>query len=139
MLVRDLMKRGIITTGPDMSVKEAAKTMADNNIGSLLVLKNSRTIGILTERDILCCLANSGENEIDSKKVRDAMTHYIISITSASTIKKAVKLMSENKVKKLPVIDEKLVGIITASDIIAAQPRMIKDVKTLLSMKMVEK
>ncbi|MGR3310883.1 MAG: CBS domain-containing protein [Candidatus Brocadiales bacterium] len=126
------MKRNVITTSPEINIKEAAKTMADNHIGSLIVLKNNRAIGMLTERDILCCLAGSDENEIDSKKVRDAMTNYIISITPASAIRKAVKLMTENNVKKLPVIDEKLVGIITASNIVEAQPRMIKDVKTLL-------
>ena len=139
MLVRDMMKRNVITTSPEIRIKEAARTMADNHIGSLPVLKNNRTIGILTERDILCCLANSRENEIDSKKVRDAMTNYIISITSTSTIQKAVKLMVENKIKKLLVIDERLVGIITASDVITAQPKMIKNVKTLLLRRLAEK
>lgn len=138
MLVRDVMRKSVITTDPETSIKEAAKVMADNNIGCLVVTKNDNAIGVLTERDIICCLAASQDNEMVSKTVNDAMTKFIISITSTSTIESAVKLLTENKIKKLPVIDEKLVGILTSSDIIAAQPEMIKNVKRLVSRKMLD-
>jgi len=68
MLVKDVMKRSVITTDPETNIKEAAKMLADNHIGSLVVVKNNKVIGIITEKDILYCLAESGEGEIDSKK-----------------------------------------------------------------------
>jgi len=138
------MTRKVMTTGPETSIKEAARTLADNHIGSLVVVKKKKPIGILTERDILHVLAESrddGKDKIGSKEVGDVMTNYVISVAPSSTVQKAVKLMTENKIKKLPVIDnkDKLVGIITASDVITTgsiitdQPGLIKHLKRLLS------
>lgn len=134
MLVKDVMARNVMTTGPETGIKEAARTMADNRIGSLVVVKNGRMVGIITEHDILCALANSSGSEINSIRVGDAMTQYVIPISPASSIETAVRLMNDNRVKKLPVIEnETVVGIITASDIITAQPGMISSMKRLIS------
>ena len=136
MHVKDVMRREVLTVSPETRIKEAARTLSDNHIGSLIVVKNEKVAGIITERDILRSLADSEKDEIESKIVEDAMTHYVIPITSGSNVESAVKLMIENKIKKLPVIDnDKLVGIITASDIITAQPEMIKNIRRLLSRK----
>jgi len=136
MLVKDVMRREVLKVGPETRIKEAARTLLDNHIGSLIVVRNNRVIGILTERDILRSLAESEKDGIESKSVEDAMTHYVIPITPGSNVESAIKLMIENKIKKLPVIDnDKLVGIITASDIITAQPEMIKNIRRLLSRK----
>jgi CBS domain-containing protein len=136
MHVKDVMRREVLTVSPETRIKEAARTLSDNHIGSLIVVKNEKVAGIITERDILRSLADSEKDEIESKIVEDAMTHYVIPITSGSNVESAVKLMIENKIKKLPVIDNgKLVGIITASDIITAQPDMIKSIRRLLSRK----
>ena len=136
MHVKDVMRREVLTVSPETRIKEAARTLSDNHIGSLIVVKNEKVAGIITERDILRSLADSEKDEIESKIVEDAMTHYVIPITSGSNVESAVKLMIENKIKRLPVIDNgKLVGIITASDIITAQPDMIKSIRRLLSRK----
>jgi CBS domain-containing protein len=143
MKVKDVMIKKVLTTGPDTIIKEAAKTLADNHIGSLVVVKDKKPIGILTERDILCALAESRDSEasgIGSKKVGNIMTNYVISIAPSGTVQEAVTLMAENKVKKLPVMDRKgkLVGIITASDIIiagdiaTARPGLVRHIKRLL-------
>jgi len=136
MLVKDVMRRKVLTVGTGTSIKAASRTLVDNRIGCLIVVKNSKVIGILTETDILRFLAESERCEIESECVEDVMTHYVIPITSGSSVESAVKLMIENKIKKLPVIDnDKLVGIITASDIITAQPAMIKGIRRLISLK----
>ena len=133
MLVKDAMTRRVMTADPGMGLKEAARTLADNRIGSLVVLKGGKIIGILTERDILLSFAGSGSDELASKRVEDAMTNYIITTTPGSSLNAAVKLMTENRIKKLPVLDgDRLAGMITATDIIMAQPRMIKDIKRLM-------
>jgi len=136
MRVKDVMTSNVITTSPETNIREAAKTLADNHIGSLVVMKNAQPIGILTGRNILYALAESGsskEDRIDSKTVGEVMTNYIIPVTPRSGIQKAVKLMIDNKIKKLPVIEGgTLVGIITASDIITAQSKLLKDIQRLL-------
>jgi len=136
MMVKDVMTSNVIITSTETNIKEAAKTLADNHIGSLVVVRNDQPIGILTGRNILYALAESGSSEedrVDLKKVGDVMTNYIIPVTPRSGIQRAVKLMINNKIKKLPVIDKgNLVGIITASDIISAQSKLIKDIQSLL-------
>ena len=60
------------------------------------------------------------------------MTDYVLSIRPASPVEKAVQMMIENRIKKLPVVDGgRLVGIITASDIIWAQPRLIGELSRI--------
>jgi CBS domain-containing protein len=136
MLVKDVMTSNVIVTSTETNIKEAAKSLADNHIGSLIVMKKDQPIGILTGRNILCALAESGTSSADRieiKKVGDVMTDYIIPVGPRSGIQKAVNLMIDNKIKKLPVIDnDVLVGIITASDIITAQSKLLKDIQRLL-------
>ena len=136
MLVKDVMSKEVLKVSTGTPIRTAARTLADNHVGCLVVVKNGKVIGMLTETDVLRSLAENPGVDIDSKCVEDAMTHYVIPVGSRSTIESAVRLMTENKIKKLPVIDEgKLVGIITASDIITAQPEMIKGIKMLLTRK----
>ena len=135
MLVRDIMNKNVLTADPDTSVIEAARTMADNHVGSLVVVKDGSILGIVTERDILLSLADIAENILDAK-IGDVMTHYVIVIEPDAKIEKAVRMMKDNGIKKIPVVaDEKLVGIITASDIIAAEPEMIRDLSAQLRKK----
>jgi CBS domain-containing protein len=136
MLVKDVMNKHVITVEPDTPLLEAAQIMADNHIGCLVVVQKGKPIGMVTERDILVAIAS--EVNIKKSKVKDIMTHYLITIGPNRPINKAIKLMTENKIKKLPVVDEKgkLVGIITTSDIISAQPKASKNIKKLITLKL---
>ncbi len=136
MLVKDVMRKEVLTVSAATPIRAAARTLVDNHIGCLVVIKNGKVTGMLTETDVLRSLAEHGGEGIESKCVDDAMTHYGIPTTSKSSIESAVRLMIDNKIKKLPVIDEgRLAGIITASDIISAQPEMVRDIKRLISSK----
>ena len=132
MLVKDVMIKKVATAEPEMSVREAAQTMIDNRIGSLVILKNGKIVGMLTERDILKAVANSADFE--ALLVEQIMTRYIISVKPDANIEKAINLMVDNDVKKLPVISgEKLVGIITTNDIAALWPKIVDNLGKLLS------
>ena len=123
MLVKDIMTRNVATTRPDTPLREAAETMADNHIGCLVVKTNGKINGIITDRDVLIFIADEHHKNLDLFKVKDAMTNYVITIHSTSPVEKAVKLMIENRIKKIPVVDnDRLAGIITMSDIIWSQP-----------------
>jgi len=127
MLVREIMRRDVLTASPDMAVTEAARKMADNHVGSLVVTKGGKILGIVTERNILLSLAEYG-HDIEQKTLADVMTSYVITINPDSPVSKAVRVMNENSIKKLPVIeDENLVGMVSVSDIIVAQPALMKE------------
>jgi len=132
MLVREVMNKNVITVKPDVTIKEAAGIMSNYHIGSLVVLENNKLLGILTERNVLVSVADGKDPELTT--VEEVMTKKVITIDPSKTIEDAVALMIEHNIKKLPVVDgDKLVGIITASDIIVVEPKLIEGIAKLIS------
>ena len=122
MKIKEIIKENVIAIGPDLTLKEAAQIMSKNQIGSLAVIENKKILGIITERDVL--------KNIDSlkSKVSSVMTKKIISIDSDSYVENAAALMAKNKIKRLLVVEGgSLVGIITATDILANSDRLNDD------------
>ena len=112
MKVEDLM-RAPYYVDKNIGLKEVAKIMSSKNIGSLIFMPSGKIEGILTERDLL-------KNYEKNSKLKDVMSENVIVISPGSDINEAMRLMKENSIKKLPVVDnEKLVGIITLTDIAA--------------------
>jgi CBS domain-containing protein len=127
MLVKDIMTRNVVTVRRDTPLREAAEMMVDNHIGCLIVKNDGKVSGIITDRDILVFIADEKHRNLDSFRVKDAMTDYLITIHSTSPIEKAIQIMTENRIKKIPVVDnDRLAGIITMSDIIWAQPKLME-------------
>jgi len=135
MLVRDIMNKDVVTTKPDITVKEAAAIMSRYHIGSIVMISDGKIVGIITERNILVSIADGRDPELTT--IEEIMAKKVITIEPGKTIDDAVGLMAEKKIKKLPVVDgDKLVGIITASDIIVVEPKLIESVANLLSIKL---
>ncbi|XAR64131.1 hypothetical protein NMG60_11024359 [Bertholletia excelsa] len=108
----------------DDTVFDAVKQMAQNNIGSLVVLKpgeNQLIAGIFTERDYLRKVA-AQDRPPKYTRVGDIMTdqHKLITVTSDTNILQAMQLMTENHIRHIPVIDGKIVGMISIVDVIRA-------------------
>jgi CBS domain-containing protein len=132
VLVRDVMNKEVLKVSPETSIIEASRLMADNHIGSLVVARRKKIMGIITERDILVGVSEFG-NDISGKSVADLMTNYVITIGKSSNISKAIELMRGNKIKKLVVVEGALLrGIITATDIIVAQPELVKELSAVI-------
>lgn len=113
MKVKDVMKK-VIVIDKEMKVKQAAKIMSEKKVGSLVVVDKDEIKGILTERDILKNVDMLHEN------VTKIMSKDVIVTSPSTSLDDAAELMSENEIKRLPVIDDgELVGIITATNIIA--------------------
>ena len=132
VLVRDVMSKDVKVVRPDTSVKEVVATMNKFNIGSIIVVQAGRPVGIITERDILRrivepCLAP----EILS--ARQVMTSPVVSISKTVSIDEAAKIMAKKKIKKLPVMEkEKIVGMLTLTDIVTKVPTMLSILEELL-------
>jgi CBS domain-containing protein len=91
--------------------------MADNNISSVIVMKGDEIVGIVTERDLVRKVC---ANDIPSSKVNivSVMSAPVITAESDLPIEAAVQRMFNNRIRRLPVVENgKLVGIVTISDI----------------------
>jgi CBS domain-containing protein len=121
MRIKEIMNKAIVIDH-DVSVKEAAKIMSGRNIGSLIVLKKNKIVGIMTERDVLKNVSSLG------RRISHVMSKNVITIDHGESIDNAALIMTEKKIKRVPVIDEgKLVGIITATDIVANSDLLNED------------
>ncbi len=135
MLVREVMNRQVVTAKPELSLKEASKVMTDMKIGSLLVVEKEKILGIVTSSDVLKAVASGKDPE--RTLIESSMSKNVKIIEPEKTIEEAVSIMVENKIKKLPVVDEgKIIGIITASDIVTIEPKLIANIAELMSMRL---
>ena len=118
VLVRDLMSKNMKTVRPDSKLREVIEKMVKFHIGSIMVVQGDKPIGIITERDALKCLIES-RFDLEVTEAKDIMSGPLVTISEDEDIEQASKLMIQNNIKKLPVIMEgKLVGIVTSSDIV---------------------
>jgi len=132
VLVRDAMSKNVKVVRPDSSVKEVVATMNKFNIGSIIVVQGNRPVGIITERDILRrivepCLAP------ETLTARQVMSSPVLTINETASIDEAANLMVKKNVKKLPVMGkQKLVGIVTFTDIVTKVPTMLSVLEELV-------
>jgi CBS domain-containing protein len=134
MLVKEVMSRDVKTIRPVDTIKQAAILMNENRIGSLIVVSGTGELkGIVTERDILMDVVAEGKDS-NVVKVEEIMTKELITIPPDKTLEEAADLMTEKKIKKLPVVYQgKLVGIVTATDLVSYEKELVEKVATLLT------
>jgi CBS domain-containing protein len=103
---------------PEATVFEAIKLMAEKNIGSLLVMSGGRLAGVFTERDYSRKIALQGKSSKDTR-LRQIISSQIVSVTPQHSIEDCMKLMTENRVRHLPVMEgEKVVGLVSIGDLV---------------------
>jgi len=114
--IREIMSKYVVTIDEGKSAIEAARLMTEKGIGSLMVTKEGKTIGIITERDLVVRVLAKGVDP-RTTKVEEVMTKPIITSTPDTPIADVVKLMSRYKIRRVPIVEnETLVGIVTAYD-----------------------
>lgn len=117
VLVSDIMKKQVISIDSSLTVQDAAKMMADSQVGCLVVVDKNRPVGILTERDFVTKVALFEKSP--ATQVREIMTFPLVTISPKETAVKLADLMKEKKIHKVPVTDgDRLVGIVTATDLV---------------------
>ena len=115
--VKDVMIDKVAALDSLSMIKDAAKLMDDKNIGCIIVTREELPIGILTERDFVRRIA-SKEKPLTSP-IEEVMSSPLISIDPNETIWEAAEKMKTNNIHKLPVLqDNKIIGIITTSDLV---------------------
>ena len=105
--------------GPDASVLDAVALMAQKNIGALLVMEGRRIVGVLSERDYARKVVLMARSSKDTP-LREIMTSSVICVGPSQSSEECMALMTENRVRHLPVLDEQgqLVGLISIGDLV---------------------
>jgi CBS domain-containing protein len=100
------------------TVRNAAYRMRERSIAALVVKSGDAMTGLISERDIVRAVSRHGERAL-SLAVPDVATHATITVAPDDTVKRAMSLMTHNRVRHLPVIaDGKLVGIVSIGDVV---------------------
>jgi CBS domain-containing protein len=115
--VRDIMIKDLLTISENETALKAAQVMTEKGVSSLIVLANDQPIGIVTERDFIKKICVK-ELKVSSVRVRDMMSRIRTSASPDTPIDVAVQRMVNNRIRRLPIIENgKVVGIITVTDL----------------------
>ena len=128
--------KNVINVSPDSTVLDALRIMADQNIGSVLILENGEYKGIMTERDYSRKVILNGKSSTDTK-VSEIMSSDLPRVTPSDSIDYCMQLMSDKNIRYLPVFEnDKLSGILSINDVvketIMAQQETITQLKDYL-------
>lgn len=108
----------VVTVSCDTPVRDAVALLAERKIGALPVLKEAEVVGIMSERDVIYCLARDGAGMLDWP-VEKTMTSPIISAEPKMPVLAALGLMTERRIRHLPVLDGgRLVGLVSIGDLV---------------------
>ena len=127
----------IWTVSPDTMVFDAIQLMADKNIGALLVTEKGKLVGVMSERDYTRKIALKGKSSKQTP-VREIITGKVVSVTPTYTVEDCMRLMTEHRVRHLPVLSgDELIGIVSIGDlvnwIISAQTMTIHQLQTYIT------
>lgn len=122
MLIRNAMTRAVHTVTPETSIREAARLMADSDIGALPVASGDRLAGMITDRDIAVRAVAIGKGP--DTTVGEVMSHEVLYCHEDEDIAHVCENMADLQVRRLPVVDvdKRLVGIVSLADIANATP-----------------
>ena len=116
--IEDVMTTDPITLSRSASLRQAAELMRDRDIGDVLVVDDDGDLcGIVTDRDLVVRGVADGR-DVDQTPLDDICNHEVVSVTSSDAVTKAVTLMEEHAIRRLPVLDRgQLVGILSIGDL----------------------
>jgi CBS domain-containing protein len=102
---------------PQMSVFDALKQLADHDVGAMMVMDGGKLVGVFSERDYTRKIALAGKASKETP-VKDIMTANVLTVTPQTRTKDCMALMSQKKIRHLPVVDgDKVLGMISIRDI----------------------
>jgi CBS domain-containing protein len=119
--VTDIMSRDVVTTTAETSMEDAARTMGERRIGSLVVVKYGRPVAIVTERDLFSTVLAGGLS-LEDTPVEQVMSYPLITICPNTEIREAARTMIRKKGRLVVFECGEMTGIITAADLIREMP-----------------
>jgi len=125
MRIKDILGNKEITSiyavSPEATVFDAISQMADRNVGAMLVTREGKLVGILTERDYLREVALQGRDSRQTS-VSSIMSRKVIYVDSETSVDQAMNIMTDKRIRHLPVLDdERLSGVVSIGDLVKAK------------------
>jgi CBS domain-containing protein len=118
--VREVMKKTLYSVDPSTTVGEAISLMAQNRIGSALIMEGGQLIGIFTERDTVRAISHS--HDAPTHEISSWMTHNPKCVSPDVEVDDALRTMLDNGFRHLPVVEDgKVIGMISMRDLAAGQ------------------
>jgi CBS domain-containing protein len=125
ILVSDVMTREPVSALPNINLLDCAKIMVKKKVGSVLLVKDKKLVGFISEKDILLALIKKGKGDLHKIKAVDVSARKIAVISPFANLMKAIEKMKTTKFDRLPVIQKgELVGVITKKDILNFHPEL---------------
>jgi CBS domain-containing protein len=124
VLVRDIMNSPVISASPSDTIKDIAIKMKEERIGSIVIMENEKAVGIVTDWDIV---SNAVIKDIKPTMVKASdIMQKLHTIEGEEGITEAARILRQHNIKRLGVVyKNRLVGIISASDVIAVTPDLV--------------
>ncbi len=121
MKIKEIMTPSPACCTPETSLREVAEMFVDHDCGAIPVVDSvdtRRPIGIVTDRDIACRAVAKGLNALELT-ARDCMSSPSVTVKEDASLDEAIQLMEDNKVRRLPVVDERgrCIGVVAQADI----------------------
>jgi CBS domain-containing protein len=124
--VRDVMTNNPTTCEPTATLVDAAKVMAREDVGPVPIVEGGKLVGLVTDRDIIIRAVAEGR-DVTSTTVRDVASKDLVTVTADEDLDRALQLMAQHQVRRIPVVDgDRVVGIVSQADV----ARAANDAKT---------
>jgi CBS domain-containing protein len=121
MRIADVLRNkgaGVLTVAPDMTVRDLLDVLVTRNVGAMVVVESGTPVGIVSERDVVRRLHDLGADLLD-RPVAQLMTTQVITCTPADSVDSLSALMTTNRVRHVPVIEDgRLAGIVSIGDVV---------------------
>jgi CBS domain-containing protein len=125
--ILDAKGRDVVTVDASAPVRDAVRLLAEHRIGAVVVMEGETVAGILSERDLVYCIAREGAAALDLPVAR-MMTAPVITVELSVNALAALSNMSKRRIRHLPVVEgEKLAGLVSIGDLVAWRIRKIED------------
>ena len=133
--VKDVMSKPIITIGENKTAKDAGELMKKNRKGCLIITKNRKPVGILSDSDLIkrVIATDKKASKVVLKKI---MSEPLVTVSPKDNILLAVRKMRKNNIHRLPVVEKgKVIGLVSLSDIAKTSPEMLDLLEYRLKMR----
>ena len=120
MIAAILREKGneVAFVAPDMRVADIVQELTNRRIGAVLVIEGDSVVGVISERDIVRCLAKRGAESLNLV-AHEVMTAPVITISPAESVPQAMAMMTDRRIRHLPVLDSgRLVGLVSIGDLV---------------------
>ncbi len=126
MKIEDITMRPPVTASPATTVSEAARLMAANAVGSLIITEGDHLVGIVTDRDLV--LRVLARNLAADTRVDDVMSMNVIALDAGADVRDALRAFSVHAVRRLPIVDQgRVAGLLSLDDLVVVLTNQLGD------------